>query len=361
MIKQDFTEQTLIQYLLGSLPEAEAERLDELSFTDEDFAAALQAAENDLVDAYVRGEVSGQRLEKFKSFYLSSPIRAQRVELARALPILLEKNSMPRTAEEVAAAINTDPPTPANWWRRFMGRATGRSFFVGAFNPLPIGLAMAVVVLGLIFGALLVNSRQQNRELLARLDKQRNESIAENNSLKNRLAELQQRQSGESNEPQPSPQPSPQPPTQRSPTPESADKEGGLRAENEKLKKELAQLSQPQLDLPQIDVDPSGETRGSTGKQSSSVLSVPSSASFFTVNLPGAGRQSQENYLIELIDQKTNRIVWSKQRRGDGESTFTLTLAKRNVPRGQYRVNIFGLNKNQKELLYHYDLQVNYK
>jgi hypothetical protein len=44
------------QYLLGSLPGDEAERLDELSVTDEAFAEALSVAERDLIDAYVQGE-----------------------------------------------------------------------------------------------------------------------------------------------------------------------------------------------------------------------------------------------------------------------------------------------------------------
>ena len=71
MNKQAYNDQSIIQYLLGSLPEAEAERFDELSFTDDEFAEELKAAEKELVDAYARGELAGAALEQFKSYYLA--------------------------------------------------------------------------------------------------------------------------------------------------------------------------------------------------------------------------------------------------------------------------------------------------
>jgi hypothetical protein len=80
-----FDDQFLTWYLLGALPAAVAQRLDELSIADDALAARLSAVENDLVDAYVRNELSGEELERFKSFYLSSAKRRQKVEFAAAL------------------------------------------------------------------------------------------------------------------------------------------------------------------------------------------------------------------------------------------------------------------------------------
>src|SRR5437764_14399129 len=91
MSKPTYNNQTINEYLLGSLPEAEAERLDELSFTDDEFAETLRAAEKDLVDAYVQGELVGTALERFKSHYLSTPRRRVKVEFAQALRLLSEK------------------------------------------------------------------------------------------------------------------------------------------------------------------------------------------------------------------------------------------------------------------------------
>ena len=75
----------LVAYLLGTLPADEIERLDERSITDDEFAWRLRAAEDDLVDAYVRGELSGAALLQFRAAYLGSPDRAARVRFAEGL------------------------------------------------------------------------------------------------------------------------------------------------------------------------------------------------------------------------------------------------------------------------------------
>ena len=83
--EQEFDEKVLVRYLLGALPEKDAELLDELSITDEAVAWRLRDAENDLLDSYVRGELSGDELARFKNVYLTSPDRLKRLEFARAL------------------------------------------------------------------------------------------------------------------------------------------------------------------------------------------------------------------------------------------------------------------------------------
>ena len=93
MNEQTYDQQAINAYLLGALSADEAERFDELSFTDGDFAARLQAAEKDLVDAYVHGELSGSELEKFKSYYLASSLRREKVEFAQAFQIFAEKSA----------------------------------------------------------------------------------------------------------------------------------------------------------------------------------------------------------------------------------------------------------------------------
>ncbi len=75
----------LIQYLVGALPEDETERLDELSVADDRLAADLHAAEYDLVDAYVRGALTGETLRRFETHYLASPAGREKVAVARAL------------------------------------------------------------------------------------------------------------------------------------------------------------------------------------------------------------------------------------------------------------------------------------
>jgi anti-sigma factor RsiW len=83
--KEKYNDQTIIRYLLGSLPEEETEWIEEISFIDDEFAVRLSAVENDLVDAYVRGELSGEKLERFDSYYLASPKRRKKVKTAQVL------------------------------------------------------------------------------------------------------------------------------------------------------------------------------------------------------------------------------------------------------------------------------------
>ena len=86
-------ERLITEYLLGSLPENETERLDRLSLTDEEFAGQVDAVEHDLVDSFVRGELSEERLARFQSYYLASPRRREKVQFAKTLIDAIDKSS----------------------------------------------------------------------------------------------------------------------------------------------------------------------------------------------------------------------------------------------------------------------------
>ena len=78
----DHDDEELVRYLLGLLPDEATERLDEASIADDEVAARLRIVETDLIDSYVRGQLSGARLERFESYYLLSPRRRESVRLA---------------------------------------------------------------------------------------------------------------------------------------------------------------------------------------------------------------------------------------------------------------------------------------
>ena len=107
MNEEDYDIQKIMDYLLANLSADETERFDELAFTDDQFAAMLKAAENEMVDAYLQGELSGARLEKFESYYLSSPRRREKVAFARSLQSFAEreikvaKTETAKTAEKI--------------------------------------------------------------------------------------------------------------------------------------------------------------------------------------------------------------------------------------------------------------------
>jgi hypothetical protein len=104
---------TLVRYLVGAVPGEEAEQLDELSIVDDEFALRLRAAEHDLVDAYVNGELDGETLALFKAQYLGSPSGLAKVEIARAL-------QMPRTGAAdppITPAVHANRQPLPQWWR----------------------------------------------------------------------------------------------------------------------------------------------------------------------------------------------------------------------------------------------------
>jgi hypothetical protein len=75
----------LIRYLLGDLSEDEAERLDEQSVVDDEFAERLRLVEDELIDAYASGRMTGDRRKQFETHYLASPRRRERVTFAKGL------------------------------------------------------------------------------------------------------------------------------------------------------------------------------------------------------------------------------------------------------------------------------------
>jgi hypothetical protein len=77
-------DEQFVRYLLGLLTEEEAERVDELSIADDDIAWRLRAAENDLVDAYVRGTLKDTDRARFERVYLVTPKRRDKVRVDRA-------------------------------------------------------------------------------------------------------------------------------------------------------------------------------------------------------------------------------------------------------------------------------------
>jgi hypothetical protein len=98
----------LEHYLLGLLSEEETQRVDELSIVDGGVAWRLRAVENDLVDAYVRGELAEDSMRLFAAHYLLSPRRREKVLFAERFVRAVD-----------AAAARTVPvrSPPASRWK----------------------------------------------------------------------------------------------------------------------------------------------------------------------------------------------------------------------------------------------------
>jgi hypothetical protein len=166
---------TLVEYLLGSLPESDTELLDESSVANDEFAMRLSAVENDLLDAYVRGELSPPIREKFRTFYLASGKRRERMKLAEGLFALESKAA--------ASHARADAP-PGQYGRR-------ENQLASWFRPLMLpswGLAAvaAMLLAGILLGvnnfrlynqvsraqAFGAELQHRERELQAKLDQE---------------------------------------------------------------------------------------------------------------------------------------------------------------------------------------------
>jgi hypothetical protein len=97
----------LVRYLLGALPPDEVERLDERTFVDEELAERLRVVEDDLVDSYAAGTLTGERLQRFESFYLASPRRRSKAALAKGLRGAIERSTrQPRPVPNATAQVS---------------------------------------------------------------------------------------------------------------------------------------------------------------------------------------------------------------------------------------------------------------
>ena len=74
----------LIQYLLGELPPEQRDLLEERYFSDDALHDQLIAIEDDLVDAYARGQLSATEKDDFERHFLNSPERRAKLEFAEA-------------------------------------------------------------------------------------------------------------------------------------------------------------------------------------------------------------------------------------------------------------------------------------
>jgi hypothetical protein len=160
-----------VKYLLGNLTEEEQVQVEDRAFADRDYLSALETAEADLIDAYVRGELSESDRRSFELRFLTSPERRRKVEFARALATM--------TSESEAH----EP------------RVAGQPWFMRAFrgwNPVAFGSGVAALIC-IAAGAWLVSENAAIRARLTALEAERRGFETREQSLRQQLSEEQTR------------------------------------------------------------------------------------------------------------------------------------------------------------------------
>jgi hypothetical protein len=88
----DQSENLIRRYLLGELAEADKAALERELLIDRGKFDLVWGVENELVDSYVRGEMSRADRERFEVRYLVSPLHRERVAIAE--PFLTDIDQM---------------------------------------------------------------------------------------------------------------------------------------------------------------------------------------------------------------------------------------------------------------------------
>lgn len=164
-------ERLLTGYLLGNLTEEKMAEVEDRAFADNAYRLTLEAAEADLIDSYVRGELAGPELRSFEQRFLASPQRRRKIEFARTLA---------RVADE-EAPIAEPRPSP---WRSLL--EWGR--------PLQFVSAMAMLIAAAGVSLLTIQNREM-RTRVAELEVRGSELQQKTRVLDSQLAEEKARSS----------------------------------------------------------------------------------------------------------------------------------------------------------------------
>ena len=327
-------ENEIISYLLGAVPEADAERFDELSVVDDAFAAALSAAENDLVDQYVRGELSGETLTRFQDHYLSSPLRRRKVQFAQSLAgyghvsSASRKVSALQSKAEVADAADRDG-VPRDYRPN---RTRSRGLFPWNVSPAAAnGLAGAVTVAMILLIAAGIYLLRESHRLHLQMDREQTERAALEQTEHSLESELAKQQSAASN---------------------VSKLVATMREQIERLKQESGahppspSVSSPVSSLAVVVFTLAAPLRGAGPPPS---ISVPAGTHTVLLNL----RLEPSDigiYKAALNDPATGRIIWEAGRLNpqtkDGSKVVAVPIRARLLKSQHYTIDLSGLGSD---------------
>ena len=194
----NLNEELIARYLLGELTEEQQVEIEDRAFSDKEYLATITEVENDLIDEYVRGELSAAERQRFEGRFLASAERRKRVEFARALRTVVSES----TGQEKKVVQKA-----ATWsWRESLYA------FLNGLNPaarLAFVAAMVLLVVGAAwlfaetlrlrrqvtqlqaenqsrqgFQQALDQERKRNDELNARLDQEKQQREQTDESLR---------------------------------------------------------------------------------------------------------------------------------------------------------------------------------
>ncbi len=129
------TDERIIAYLLKELPEENSEQVEDECFAEELPPDLIRSVEDDLIDDYLRGELIGERRQRFEQYYLTTKDRRRRFEAAATFLRHIDGHNNNAEPEVVR------PLTPATWATRC------RAFWNSQTWALRAAMAFGVIVI----------------------------------------------------------------------------------------------------------------------------------------------------------------------------------------------------------------------
>jgi hypothetical protein len=305
-----------MSYLLGRLSEVEEENVEKLFFADDQEFEQLEVAETELIDAYIRNELSSEDRRRFEQTLTRSPRLNERVELGRLLANKL--TSLPVPPQPVDDR-HSDETARTSWFRNFL-----TSFRQPAF-------AFSVMLLLLTASLLLfIWTRYQTQsQLLTSEAEQRQKLEKDIAELKTRSNQLDQSLQQAINE-------------------------------REELLAKLQEQRSGQTQLPSQSVLLfllPGSVRGEGG---SKVLRVPPTALSVTLDLDVSdGNYSSYSATLQSIDGKVVlRSAGLRPIQGHDKKSVRVKLESKLLPPGDYILQVEGITKTGKEPFNYYPFRI---
>src|SRR6266550_672721 len=80
-----YKDEKLRDFLLGDLSESERAAIEERFLADEDFSAQVHVVEDELIESYLRQELSTRDQQRFAAAFLTQPRRRERVLMMKGV------------------------------------------------------------------------------------------------------------------------------------------------------------------------------------------------------------------------------------------------------------------------------------
>jgi cell division protein FtsB len=314
-IKTD-NEKAAVQYFLGELNETAQARLEERFFRDAELSELLTEVEDDLIDRYVREDLSAHERQRFEQHFLVSERRRDKVKFASAL----------LQAEKAASASQINPgEKPFSKWKP-------RLSFLYAPRPALAYSFAVIAALFLLGGVWLLSEVRDLRNVVAQLETERESRAQQEKQLREQMTEQEQR----SNE---------------------------LTAQNEKLEQEMALLKEQadrannetpaQPSLLAFILSPS-----SRSSDAPKTLTLPSAVQIVRLQLSINAGDDYPNYQVKLQTANGTPIrSWNRLRSTPtgGGRLISVNVPANLLRAGQYELQLSGLAApNQLDALGYY-------